>query len=99
PFFNTLKVSIYTKYFTLPLAEEGFVQSMSHKGNCLDNAPIESFFHLYKTELLSNRPLCWDIQELTRLSRDCIHFFNYERISLKTKGMTPVEYRNHALLA
>ncbi|MFC2748614.1 IS3 family transposase [Limosilactobacillus fermentum] len=39
------------------------------------------------------------MQELTRLSRDCIHFFNYERISLKTKGMTPVEYRNHALLA
>ncbi|MFR0771936.1 MAG: IS3 family transposase [Limosilactobacillus pontis] len=28
-----------------------------------------------------------------------MHYFNYDRISLKTKGMTPVEYRNHTLAA
>ncbi|MCW4386937.1 integrase core domain-containing protein [Limosilactobacillus oris] len=28
-----------------------------------------------------------------------MHYFNYDRISLKTKGMTPVEYRNHTLTA
>ena len=86
-------------YYTQKISEEGFTQSMSRKGNCLDNAPMESFFHLYKTELLSNRPLCKDLAELSQLSHDYIHFFNYERISLKTKGMTPVAYRNHAYKA
>ena len=86
-------------YYTQKISEEGFTQSMSRKGNCLDNAPMESFFHLYKTELLSNRPLCKDLAELSQLSHDYIHFFNYERIFLKTKGMTPVAYRNHAYKA
>ena len=40
-----------------------------------------------------------DIKKLKQLSRQYIHYFNYKRISLKTKGMTPVEYRNHTLVA
>lgn len=72
---------------------------MSRKGNCHDNAPIESFFHLYKTELLQGLPLCESIDDLRKLSLTYINKFNNERISLKTKGMTPVEYRNHALVA
>ena len=70
---------------------------MSRKGNCHDNAPIESFFHLYKTELLQGLPPCNNITELRKLSLTYIDQFNNERISLKTKGMTPVGYRNHAL--
>ena len=76
-----------------------FVQSMSRKGNCLDNAPVESFFHLYKTELLAGFPPCKDITELGKLSRNYVQYFNNVRTTLKTKGMTPVEYRNHALVA
>lgn len=86
-------------YYTQKLADHHFIQSMSRKGNCHDNAPIESFFHLFKTELLDGFPPCKDLAELQKLSNRYIHYFNYERISLKTKGMTPVEYRNHTLAA
>ncbi len=86
-------------YYTQKLADNDFVQSMSRKGNCHDNAPIESFFHLFKTELLDGLPPCKDLAEFKILSSQYIHYFNYDRISLKTKGMTPVEYRNHTLVA
>lgn len=72
---------------------------MSRKGNCLDNAPVESFFHLFKTELLNGFPPCKNLSEFKQLATQYVHYFNYERISLKTKSMPPVEYRNHALAA
>lgn len=84
-------------YYTQKLIDHHFIQSMSRKGNCHDNAPIENFFHLFKAELLDGFPPCKDITEFKQLSNQYIHFFNYGRISLKTKGMTPVEYRNHTL--
>lgn len=86
-------------YYTPKLVDHHFVQSMSRKGNCLDNAPVESFFHLYKTELLAGFPPCKDITELRKLSQNYVQYFNNVRTTLKTKGMTPVEYRNHALVA
>ncbi|WP_318636005.1 IS3 family transposase [Limosilactobacillus reuteri] len=86
-------------YYTQKLADLQFIQSMSRKGNCLDNAPVESFFHLFKTELLAGFPPCKDIIELTKLSYDYVQNFNHVRTTLKTKGITPIEYRNHALAA
>ena len=86
-------------YYTQRLSNNHFVQSMSRKGHCLDNAPVESFFHILKTELLDGLPLFEDITAFQMMVQDYIHFFNYERVSLKTKGMTPVEYRNHAMTA
>ena len=86
-------------YYTQKLADHQFIQSMSRKGNCLDNAPVESFFHLFKTELLAGFLPCKDIAELTELSHDYVQYFNHVRTTLKIKGMTPVEYRNHALAA
>lgn len=50
-------------YYTQKLADHHFIQSMSRKANCLDNAPIESFFHLLKTEPLNGRPLIRNIEE------------------------------------
>ena len=85
-------------YYTQKLADYHFVQSMSRKGNCLDNAPVESFFHLFKTELLAGFPPCKDMTELRKLSQNYVQYFNNVRTTLKTKGMTPVEYRNHALI-
>lgn len=86
-------------YYIQKLVDHHFIQSMSRKGNCHDNAPIESFFHLYKTELLDGFPPCKNIDELKELSLNYVQHFNNERISLKTKGMTPVEYREHTLVA
>jgi putative transposase len=86
-------------YYTQQLQDNDFIQSMSRKGNCHDNAPIESFFHIYKTECLGGFPPCRDIQELKEVSEDYIDWFNNHRISLKTKGMCPTEYREHTLIA
>lgn len=76
-----------------------YTQSMLREANCLDNAPVESFFHLLKTELLNGRPLVRDIEEFKRLVNGYIMFFNNIRISLKTDGLSPVEYCNQQLAA
>ena len=76
------------------LSEKKFIQSMSRKGNCLDNAPIESFFHLLKTECLNGFPQCKDIGEFKEITKNYVDWFNNRRISQK---MTPCEYREHAL--
>ncbi|MFZ2942893.1 IS3 family transposase [Latilactobacillus curvatus] len=86
-------------YYTQKLADNDFIQSMSRKGNCHDNAPVESFFHIYKTECLSGLPPCQDLEELSHISKDYIDWFNHHRISTKTKGMSPCEYREHTLAA
>lgn len=74
------------------------VKRMSRKGNCHDNAPIESFFHLYKTECLAGFPPCKDLDELRAVSLEYVNWFNHHRFSLK-KSMSPREYREHALAA
>ncbi|GAA6236542.1 IS3 family transposase [Apilactobacillus micheneri] len=83
-------------YYTSELKNMNIKQSMSRKGNCLDNAPIESFFSLLKREYLNNFEIK-NIEMLTKLTKDYLDFFNNQRISLKTKGMTPIEYRNHSI--
>ncbi|GAA0061969.1 IS3 family transposase [Clostridium sporogenes] len=67
---------------------------MSRKGNCWDNAPIESFFSNLKSELIYLIDTA-EIHELTKLIDEYIYFYNNERIQLKF-GMSPVEYRTHA---
>ncbi|WP_236900228.1 IS3 family transposase [Clostridium sporogenes] len=67
---------------------------MSGKGNCWDNAHIESFFSNLKSELIYLIDTA-EIHELTKLIDEYIYFYNNERIQLKF-GMSPVEYRAHA---
>ncbi|WP_220752423.1 IS3 family transposase [Apilactobacillus xinyiensis] len=83
-------------YYNNELNKLKIIQSMSRKGNCLDNSPIESFFSLFKREWLNNFEIK-NIDMLTKLTEQYLYFFNNERISLKTKGMTPIEYRNHSM--
>ena len=80
------------------LAERGLIQSMSRKGNCLDNAAMESFFGTLKSEFIYlNR---FDsIEQLQVGIRQYIHYYNHDRIRLKLKGLSPVQYRNQALAA
>ncbi|MFL2030467.1 IS3 family transposase, partial [Loigolactobacillus zhaoyuanensis] len=59
-------------YYTQKLSDNSFIQSMSRKGNCHDNAPIESFFHVYKTECLAGFPPCKDLTELKTVSEEYI---------------------------
>ncbi|MFH5812117.1 IS3 family transposase [Companilactobacillus sp. FL22-1] len=87
------------EYYIDKLSENDFVQSMSRKGNCLDNAPVENFFHLYRTKCLNGFPPCENIEEPQEISKEYIKWSNDQRVSRKTKGMTPREYREHALVA
>ena len=69
----------------------GIIPSMSRKGNCLDNAPTESFFSHLKEELLRHIKI-EDFYEAVQIVDDYIHFYNHDRIQLKTK-LTPLEFR------
>ena len=74
------------------LSKHGVQQSMSRKGNCLDNAAMESFFGTLKSEFFYlNR---FDsVGELLAGLRRYIHYYNHDRIKLKLKGLSPVQYR------
>jgi len=71
------------------------IQSMSGKGNCIDNAPIESFFGHMKDEL--NYKSCQSFEELRLSIDEYMRYYNCERKQWTRKRMTPVEYRNHLL--
>jgi putative transposase len=74
------------------LADGGVTQSMSRKGNCLDNAVMENFFSHLKAEMYHRKR--YDSVEALRCDVvDYINYYNNERISLKTGGVSPVEYR------
>ena len=79
------------------LKEKGIIQSMSRKGNCYDNAVIENFFGLLKSELLYLKE--FESMEHFKIElENYIHYYNHKRIKGKLKGMSPVQYRNHSLL-
>lgn len=65
--------------------------SMSRRGNCWDNAPMENFFSHLKEEALRQFPTP-SFEEARQIIDDYIHFYNYERIQLKTR-QTPYETR------
>lgn len=74
------------------LNERGVVQSMSRKGNCLDNSMMENFFGLMKTELLYLQD--WDsIEQFKQELKNYIYYYNHERIKIRLDGMSPVKYR------
>jgi putative transposase len=76
------------------LKENNVFQSMSRKGNCLDNAPMESFFGLLKQEMYHGEALC-SFDELKSKIERYINYYNYKRIKQKLAGMSPVQYRIH----
>lgn len=81
-------------YQTL-LKEHHIIQSMSRKGNCLDNSMMENFFGLMKKELLYVNQFESIDQFKVELQR-YIKYYNNERIKLRLK-MSPVQYRTHYL--
>lgn len=71
------------------------IQSMSRLGNCIDNAPIESFFGHFKDDV--DYKECKSFDELSLKINEYVRYYNQERRQWKLKKMTPVEYRNHLL--
>ena len=80
------------------LRSQGLVQSMSRKGNCLDNAAMESFFAVLKTEFFYLNKFT-SVEQLEHGIKEYIHYYNHDRIKLKLKGLSPVQYRNQPLHA
>ena len=74
------------------LAQRGVKQSMSRKGNCFDNAVIESFFGTLKAEYF-HIATPNSVDELEAGVHDYVHYYNHERIKLRLKGLSPVAYR------
>ena len=77
------------------LKEKNITQSMSRKGNCLDNSVMENFFGRLKVEMFIGEKFR-SVGEFTSKLKEYIHYYNNERISLKLKGMSPVQYRTHS---
>ena len=77
------------------LKEKGIKQSMSRKGNCLDNACAENFFGILKSELFYTKKYT-SIEELKKDIIEYIYYYNNKRIKAKLKGMSPVQYRLHS---
>ena len=97
---KTLLHSDQGTHYTSPvyinrIKELGLIQSMSRKGNCVDNAPIESFFGHFKDECDYKR--CSTIQELTKEINTYMNYYNNYRPQWGLKKMTPVQYRDHLL--
>lgn len=73
-------------------------QSMSRKGNCLDNSCAENFFGILKSELFYPKEKEYkNIGELEKDIIEYIYYYNNSRIKSKLKGMSPVKYRKHSL--
>jgi putative transposase len=89
-------------HYTHPLFQKkvkdlGLSQSMSRKGNCWDNAPMESFFGHLKD--MVDHKACENLSELKQKIDSYIHRYNNERYQWELKKMTPVQYRGHLLAA
>ena len=86
------------KQYQKLLNDNGIRQSMSRKGNCLDNAVMENFFGLLKSELLYLQ----DFDSMDHFCRelvDYLDYYNYRRIKAKLKGLPPALHRLQSLVA
>lgn len=74
------------------LEENKITQSMSRRGNCLDNSPMENFFGILKQEMYYGNKYS-SIQELSEGIEKYIDWYNNDRIKTKLNGLSPIEYR------
>jgi len=81
------------------LKNKGIRQSMSRKGNCLDNSCAENFFGILKSELFYPKEKEYkSLDELEKDIKEYIEYYNKSRIKIKLKGMSPIQYRQHFML-
>lgn len=75
----------------------GLVQSMSRRGNCWDNASMESFFGTFKDWV--NHKSCESLEELKYKTNEYINKYNNEGYQWGINKMIPAQYRGHLLTA
>ena len=74
------------------LKENKIFQSMSRKGNCIDNSPMENFFGLLKQEMYYGKTF-QSYEELKEAIDNYINYYNEKRIKEKLGWLSPIEYR------
>ena len=83
----------YTSYaFIEKLRDAEFVQSMSRRGNCWDNAPQESFFGHMKDEIAAEIARCSSFEEVVSLVDDWMDYYNKDRYQWELAKLSPTEY-------
>ena len=82
------------KHYQYLLKEKGIIQSMSRKGNCLDNAIIENFFGILKSEMFYTQKFK-SIKQLKLEIKEYINYYNNDRIKSNLNKMSPIKYRAH----
>ena len=86
------------QHYHKTLKEKGITQSMSRKGNCLDNGIMENFFGKMKNEMFYGHEYEFKtLDQLKAAMEEYITYYNEKRIKVKLKGLTPLQYRNQSL--
>lgn len=83
------------KLYHQAVKERGINQSMSRKGNCYDNAVMENFFDIMKSEFLYYK----EFENITHIKLKLlkyIDYYNNKRIKTKLKGTSPEQYRTRS---
>ena len=80
------------KDYQAMLEEQHIFQSMSRKGNCYDNAPMENFFSVLKREIYDGY-VYRSRKEMVQAIENFIRYYNNDRIKEKLGGMSPKQYR------
>ena len=86
------------QHYHKTLKERGIIQSMSRKGNCMDNGIIENFFGKMKNEMFYGHEYEFKtLDQLKQAMEEYIKYYNEKRIKVKLKGLTPLQFRNQSL--
>jgi putative transposase len=84
-------------FYQEALKEQGLAQSMSRKGNCLDNAVMENWFGIMKSEFFYQEKF-ETIESFKKGLHEYIRYYNHDRIKQKLRGLSPVDYRTQSLV-
>lgn len=80
------------------LNDKGIQQSFSRKGNCMDNSLMENFFGIMKNEMFYGEEATFEtLDDLKAAMEEYIRYYNEERINIKRKGLTPLQFRHQSL--
>ena len=88
------------RQYSEKLKEKGIIQSMSRKGNCIDNCIMETFFGTLKRETFYGHEQEFQtFEQLKQAIAEYIDYYNNKRIKGKTKWMPPAKFREASMLA
>ncbi len=86
-------------YYQKILKDKGIIQSMFRKGNCLDNSLMKNFFGIMKNEMFYGHEHEFkSLHDLEQAMIKYIKYYNKDRIKVKLKGLSPLEYRQQSRL-